>query len=364
MSRKPPSKYILILDTKRAQQNLPACFPILKVSSALSTLFATGLTAIAVGFGLLVLALKTNEVEIDYTKCDRLSSPDLQSSFTPPNVISWGFDFPLKTCKVKFTVQEDIPGPVYVMYGLTNFYQNHRKYVNSISHAQLEGKPLTYDQLGSCKPLDRDPETGKIYFPCGLRADSFFSDNFLKLQREDGTPLHISESGIAWEADKEAFINTNYSAEHIVPPPMFQKRGFTEYTEENKNNIVTSERFMVWMKTSPFSSFRKLYGKTSTMKKGTYLIDIESTYDVSSFSGTKTLILSGSSIIGTRNFPIAVLWISFGALILIVSIATLIRHSLKSKAKREAQDADLATELEAEIICSSETLNEIGKILE
>lgn len=28
-------------------------------------------------------------------------------------------------CEISFTVTEDIPGPAYVYYELTNFYQNH-----------------------------------------------------------------------------------------------------------------------------------------------------------------------------------------------------------------------------------------------
>jgi hypothetical protein len=37
-------------------------------------------------------------------------------------------------CKVELTVEETIPGPVYLYYELNNFYQNHRRYVKSRSY--------------------------------------------------------------------------------------------------------------------------------------------------------------------------------------------------------------------------------------
>ena len=48
----------------------------------------------------------------------------------------------LKVCdeKLTFNVGEDVPGPVYVYYELENFYQNHRRYVQSRSASQLEGE--------------------------------------------------------------------------------------------------------------------------------------------------------------------------------------------------------------------------------
>lgn len=42
--------------------------------------------------------------------------------------------------QVKFTIDEDVDGPIYVYYELQNFYQNHRRYVKSRSAYQLEGQ--------------------------------------------------------------------------------------------------------------------------------------------------------------------------------------------------------------------------------
>ena len=52
--------------------------------------------------------------------------------------------------------------PVYVYYELSNFYQNHRKYVKSLSFSQLRGELVSADELyEDCKPLDKVTEVGK-----------------------------------------------------------------------------------------------------------------------------------------------------------------------------------------------------------
>lgn len=42
------------------------------------------------------------------------------------------------TCTLSFSVSKDISAPVYLYYGLTEFYQNHRKYMKYRSTTQLE----------------------------------------------------------------------------------------------------------------------------------------------------------------------------------------------------------------------------------
>ena len=80
-------------------------------------------------------------------------------------------------CVIRFTVPTDFTPPVMLYYRLTNFYQNHRRYVKSVDEGQLQGQNKTAEQLksdGGCTPLIVAPN-GKPYYPCGLIANSLFN---------------------------------------------------------------------------------------------------------------------------------------------------------------------------------------------
>lgn len=65
--------------------------------------------------------------------------------------------------------------PVFLYYRLTNFYQNHRKYVKSLSYNQLHGDVITpQEAASSCTPVSTN-EKGQVYYPCGLIANSMFN---------------------------------------------------------------------------------------------------------------------------------------------------------------------------------------------
>ena len=95
-------------------------------------------------------------------------------------------------CSIQISVQANIQGPVYFYYALDNFYQNHRRYINSFSASQLSGSYLQpSDVSSSCTPIiyNTNLGTNRIYaidgitlldpnsaaHPCGLIAWSVFN---------------------------------------------------------------------------------------------------------------------------------------------------------------------------------------------
>lgn len=89
------------------------------------------------------------------------------------------------SCLVHFRVKKNMKAPIFVYYQLDDFYQNHRRYVQSKNDLQLMGK---YDPLNmTCddsparvsQKFDIDVPTGQVAertpFPCGLIANSLFN---------------------------------------------------------------------------------------------------------------------------------------------------------------------------------------------
>lgn len=170
--------------------------------------------------------------------------------------------------------------PVYLYYRLTNFYQNHRRYVQSLEAEQLKGSALPSKTIaaGTCDPLTTDDATGKPYYPCGLIANSIFNDTIDSplLVSTNGPPTYynMTKKGIAWESDKELFQPSKYSVSDVVPPRNWVKRYGTQYTK--LPNLHEDEDFMVWMRTAGLPAFSKLSRRNddSAMASGTYRLNI------------------------------------------------------------------------------------------
>jgi len=70
--------------------------------------------------------------------------------------------------------------PVYMYYGLSNFYQNHRLYVMSKDTSQLAGGHMSAELTtmltkSNCHPYVGDIRRNIVYAPCGLIANSLFN---------------------------------------------------------------------------------------------------------------------------------------------------------------------------------------------
>ena len=191
-------------------------------------------------------------------------------------------------CSLQFNIPDNLNPPVLLYYRLTNFYQNHRRYVKSLDSDQLKGNAKRNDSLGSCDPLDTDSD-GKPYWPCGLIANSFFNDSFsnpVQLNVHDSSALNITynmtDKGIAWNSDKSLYARTKYDAADIRPPPNWHLRYQDNYTSDNLPDLENYEAFQVWMRTAGLPNFSKLAKRNDneTMQCSTYQVDIENSMSV------------------------------------------------------------------------------------
>jgi LEM3 (ligand-effect modulator 3) family / CDC50 family len=173
---------------------------------------------------------------------------------------------------------------VLLYYRLTNFYQNHRRYVKSLDTSQLNGDFISNDTIGSsaCDPLKLD-KNGKAYYPCGLIANSLFNDTI-------NSPVNINPDGsggaeaykmtnksIAWSSDASLYSKTKYTNDQVSPPPNWILRYPNGYTDtEPIPDLSKYEEFQVWMRTAGLPTFSKLALRNDDipMPAGLYTIDI------------------------------------------------------------------------------------------
>ena len=81
------------------------------------------------------------------------------------------------------------------------------------------------------------------------------------------------------------------------------------------------------MRTAGLPNFRKLYGKIDQdMKKGKYLLEINNIYDVSSFAGSKYVVMSTINTLGGSNYFLAVCYITVGSLCIMFGLIFFIAY--------------------------------------
>merc|ERR1719446_120824 len=102
--------------------------------------------------------------------------------------------------------------PVYMYYKLSDFYQNHRRYVKSRMDTQLRGVTDQTPNLleADCQSHYRYNESlegdeadsiNNTISPCGLIAWSLFNDSFTLKGPDGAGPVTQTSTGIAWPSD-------------------------------------------------------------------------------------------------------------------------------------------------------------------
>lgn len=227
--------------------------------------------------------------------------------------------------------------PVFMYYRLTNFYQNHRRYVKSLDVDQLKGKAVDNKTLdgGSCDPLKLDP-SGKAYYPCGLIANSQFNDTInspklLSLGVKAET-YFMTNKGIAWDSDKELIKKTQYKPGQVIPPPNWHDR-YPDNYENGIPDLHEDEEFMVWMRTAALPTFSKLARRndTTSMTKGTYQLDIAHRFPVTEYGGTKSILISTRTVMGGQNPFMGIAYVVVGGVCVLLGALFTVAHLIRPR---------------------------------
>lgn len=353
-------------NTSLKQQRLKAWQPILTPKTVLPTFFIIGIIFAPIGGVLLWASSQVSDFTIDYTQCeftapnttfadipsDAFSYSISGSSSTPIVTPQWQFTrntaetnvAQQNLCTIQFTVPKTLESSVFMYYKLTNYYQNHRRYVRSYNSDQLSGEPVSADSLqsnGECKPLATTDNNQPIY-PCGLIANSVFNDTFgvpILIQAADSTAstnvaYNMTDRGITWPGESKKYQQTRYDIGVPVPPPFWLARYPNGYTAENPPpDLSQDEHFQVWMRTAGLPTFRKLYFRNDNeaMAAGRYSIGIYMNYPVAQFGGTKSIVFSTVSFIGGKNPFLGIAYIVVAGICVLLGLLLTIRQLVKPR---------------------------------
>ncbi|KAK5632163.1 hypothetical protein RRF57_007877 [Xylaria bambusicola] len=351
-------------NTAFRQQRLKAWQPILTPKNVIWIFFVLGVFAAVVG-GLLIYASRMiSSIELDYTDCGAKAtdqwtlmpsefvssywrnsngSTAVTAQWMKTNNINYTYDnfevTNLTNCSIQFNIVQDMSAPVRAYYKLDNFYQNHRRYVQSFNADQLLAKSVSTSTLDNtnCPPLateevieDGKPKVRQIY-PCGLIANSLFNDTIgrpvrLGVREEDNHTLiyNWSEKGIAWKADMALYENLeNPDYNLIIPPPNWRKRYPNgRYDEDHPPpNIKEDEHFISWMRTAALPSFFKPWAfGNETLVAGNYRIDIVDNFNMTAYKGRKSLVISTTGPLGGKNDLPGILWLALAGFFIVISL--------------------------------------------
>eukprot|EP00466_Bigelowiella_natans_P005229 jgi/Bigna1/132165/aug1.16_g6873 len=237
--------------------------------------------------------------------------------------------------------------PIFVNYLLTSFYQNYYSYAKGHSVAQLQGKSL---ETGKCSQYRQ--RRGMTYYPCevtighddvtagSLAARSLFNDSFELVN----DTFALTTDNIAWKTDKQKYHNVNSYPSICGKSAICLNESYPEIPNILDDG-VRSEHFMVWNRISALPDFMKRWGKINQdIQKGTRLsFRIHANFPVSSFGGSKSLVLAKNSWIGGRNVFLGISYLVMGSLCCVTSFIFLLKQCV---CPRKMGSAELLMEYE------------------
>ncbi|PAA64398.1 hypothetical protein BOX15_Mlig023197g1, partial [Macrostomum lignano] len=369
---KPPPPLRKPSDSKFHQQKLPAWQPLLTARSVFPLFFLVGAAFVPIGAVLFTASQSVKEAEFNYTNCRDASGISCLEQANKPDYYRWLR--PPCVCNMSIHLPDNLTGQVFAYYALTNFYQNHRRYVKSRDDSQLLGwkpgseeplqdcspyrqDPGSEEPLQDCSPYRQDPGSGSWILPCGAIANSLFNDTFQLFYHSPtaGADLAVevpwTSRGISWASDRERKFGRVKNFTGTSKPPNWR----LSPEQRSADSFQGDEELIVWMRTAALPSFRKLHrivlhNASSAadwfkdgLPSGNYTLLVNYAYPVNAFSGTKSFVLTTSSWSGGRNPALGIIYMVVGCLHIVLGALFVVIHIQASKNLRSSNNEDQQT---------------------
>ncbi|KAL4624181.1 cell cycle control protein 50B-like [Arapaima gigas] len=315
-------------NTAFTQQRLPAWQPVLSAGIVIPGFLFIGLAFIGIGIGLFITSQSIQVLERDYTGT---GSSSACSNCVSSNISCF--------CQLNFSLSALFPGPVFFYYGLSNYYQNVRKYGVSRDDEQLWGD-VSKSPCSTCGPYQYSQNM--TIAPCGAIANSMFNDSFTLYQLVNMTKktVPLDGKGIAWWTDysikfrnpTEVYGSLAAAFNGTVKPVNWAKPVYDLDPSNPANNGFLNQDFLVWMRTAALPDFWKLYRRinagdyVSGLPAGNYTLEIQYNYPVADF-GRKSVIFTNVAWMGARNSFLGIAYLVMGFLCVVMSMVMLIVYA-------------------------------------
>lgn len=311
------------------QQRLPAWSPMLTANTVLPFFYFASLLCLVLGAVLIVTVKSTHELKMDYTKAGTCN----HCHKIRENVNLAHTDC---RCMVTFDLEKPFKGDVFFYYGLINFHQNLRRYMDSRDDALTLGWPSRLKNPSSyCLPFRNDPD-GVPYAPCGAVANSMFNDTFELFYHNSGRMYRVPllRTGLTWYTDKNIKFrnpNTDNLAQTLngtTKPPYWRKPVYQLDPTNPFNNGFINDDFIVWMREAAFPNFKKLYGILNRgselfhdgLPAGNYSVSIDYNFPPQPFHGQKQVVLTTLTWFGGQNHFLPIAYLVTGGLLLLTAV--------------------------------------------